>query len=60
MELAEETSVDDRNYLVALRLVMGTSFGIGVMTPVTTKWCVDNGPLLVVTEGCFLIVCGYP
>ena len=43
--VAEETLVvDDHDYLVALRLVIGASFGVGVMISVTTRWCVDNFP----------------
>ena len=36
--------VDDRDYLVALQLAMGESFGVGVWTLLTMKWCVENGP----------------
>ena len=46
--MAEEILVvDDRDFLVALRLVMGSIFDVGARTPVTTKWCVNNVPQLV-------------
>ena len=36
--MAEETLVvDNRNYLMALQLVMGAIFGVGVRTSVMTK-----------------------
>ena len=37
MEVVEETLVvDDRDSLVALCLVMGANFGVGVNIPITT------------------------
>ena len=49
--MAEQTLVvDDRTSLVALRLVMGAIFGVGVRKLVTTKWYADNGPHPVVRE----------
>ena len=45
MAVAEETLVvDDHDSLVALRLVMGSRFGVWFQMPVTTKWCLDNIP----------------
>ena len=52
MEVAEENLVVDiHTSLVALRLVMGVSFGVGIRAPVTTKRCVENDTQHVGREG---------
>ena len=36
-------AVRDREALMGLRRVMGSSLGVGVQSQVTARWCAENG-----------------
>ena len=48
----EMVAVQDREALMGLRRVMGSSFGVSVRIQVIDKWCAENGVQLVAREGC--------